>query len=114
MEILSIILGYIPYIIVLFVLIGGIVAIVVNEKKNVKQWLLLAVTEAEKALGGGTGKLKLRQTYQAFIQNFGLFAKFVKFETFEIWVSESLEQMKKMLAENKKVEEYVKGDTEIE
>ena len=30
---------------------------------KVKEWLLWAVTEAEKDLGGGTGKLKLRQVY---------------------------------------------------
>ena len=110
MEILSMILGYLPFAIVILVLIGGTIALVANQKKSAKEWLLLAVTEAEKALGGGLGKLKLRQVYQAFINNFGLFAKFVKFETFESWVSESLEQMKKLLDTNKKVEEYVKGD----
>lgn len=110
MEILSMILGCLPFVIVILVLIGGTIALVANQKKSAKEWLLLAVTEAEKALGSGTGKLKLRQVYQAFISNFGLFAKFVKFETFEGWVSESLEQMKKLLDTNKKVEEYVKGD----
>ena len=110
MDILTMILGYLPMVLVIVILIGGVIALVSNQRKSVREWLLLAVTEAEKALGGGTGKLKLRQVYQAFITNFGLFAKFVKFETFEIWVNESLEQMKKMLAENKKVEEYVKGE----
>ena len=114
MEVLNLILGYLPMILVIIILIGGVIALAINSRRSAKEWLLLAVTEAEKALGGGTGKLKLRQTYQAFIQNFGLFARFVTFETFEVWVSESLEQMKKMLAENKKVEEYVKGDTETE
>lgn len=110
MEIIPIILGYLPFVIVAIILIGGIIALVANQKKSAKEWLLLAVTEAEKALGGGTGKLKLRQVYQAFITNFGLFAKYVKFETFEVWVSESLEQMKQLLESNKKIEEYVKGD----
>lgn len=110
---MEIILNYIPYIIVLLILAGGAVAAALNQRKSAKEWLLLAVTEAEKALGGGTGKLKLRQVYQQFITTFGLFAKFVRFETFEIWVSESLEQMKKMLESNKKVEEYVKGDDNV-
>lgn len=104
------ILGYLPFIIVVLVLIGGTIALVINQRRSAKEWLLLAVTEAEKALGGGTGKLKLRQVYQAFITHFGLFAKFVKFETFEVWVSESIEQMKQLLESNKKIEEYVKGD----
>ena len=106
---MEVILSYIPYV-VLLVLIGGAVAYAINQRNSVQEWLLLAVTEAEKALGGGTGKLKLRQVYQQFVTTFGLFAKFVKFETFELWVSGSLEQMKKLLESNKKVEEYVKGD----
>lgn len=110
MEILTMILGYLPMILVTLILIGGTIALILNQRKTAREWLLLAVTEAEKALGGGTGKLKLRQVYQAFLTNFGLFAKFVTFETFESWVSESLEQMKKMLADNKKVEEYVNGE----
>lgn len=110
MEILSMILGYLPFIIVVLVLIGGTIALVINQRKSAKEWLLLAVTEAEKALGSGMGRLKLQQVYQAFIANFGLFAKFVKYETFEAWVDESLEQMRKLLETNKKVEEYVKGE----
>ncbi|MCM1334369.1 MAG: hypothetical protein NC084_12545 [Bacteroides sp.] len=37
-----------------------VVRIMSNAESNVKEWLLLAVTEAEKALGSGTGQLKLR------------------------------------------------------
>ena len=32
---------------------------------KVREWLLWAVTGAEKELGGGTGRLKLRQVYDA-------------------------------------------------
>lgn len=110
MEILTFILNSLPYIIVAIILIGGLIALIVNQRKSVKQWLLLAVTEAEKALGSGTGRLKLRQVYQAFISNFGLFAKFVSFETFEKWVDTSLDELKELLETNKKVEMYVKGE----
>lgn len=110
MEILTMIMEWLPYVIVAIVLIGGTIAYVINQRKSAREWLLLAVTESEKALGGGTGKLKLRQAYQSFLANFGMFAKFVRFETFEKWVSVSLEEMKKLLETNKKVEEYVKGD----
>ena len=34
---------------------------------KVREWLLWAVTEAEKELGGGTGALKLRQVYDLFV-----------------------------------------------
>lgn len=41
-----------------------------KQLAKVKEWLLWAVTEAEKDLGGGTGKLKLRQVYDLFVQRF--------------------------------------------
>lgn len=97
MEILNIISGYLPYAVVLLVLAGGAAAAFLNQRRSVKEWLLLAVTEAEKALGSGTGQLKLRLVYQAFIQNFGFFARLVRFETFALWVNESLVEMRKYL-----------------
>lgn len=110
MEILSMILGYLPYIIISLILIGGVIALVINSRKSVKQWLLLAVCAAEKELGSGTGSLKLRTCYESFIKYFPMFSKFVTFEVFSKWVDEALVQMKKMLETNKKVEEYIKGD----
>ena len=41
-----------------------------KQMENVRQWLLGAVTAAEKELGGGTGKLKLRTVYDAFLTKF--------------------------------------------
>ena len=80
-----------------------------EQRKKVKEWLLLAVTEAEKELGSGTGKLKLRQTYDLFIQRFPALAMAVSFDTFSLWVDEALEEMRKLLKENKTVRELVKG-----
>ena len=74
----------------------------------VKEWLLYAVTEAEKAMGGGTGKLKLRQVYDLFLQRFPAVSQAVQFETFSAWVDEALEQMKSLLASNKALQDYVK------
>lgn len=42
---------------------------------KVKEWLLWAVTEAEKELGSGTGQLKLRQVYDLFVQRFPVITK---------------------------------------
>ena len=66
---------------------------------KVREWLLWAVTEAEKDLGGGTGKLKLRQVYDLF----------VTFELFSGMVDDALEEMREMLAQNKAVKELVEG-----
>lgn len=76
----------------------------------VKQWLLGAVTEAEKALGGGTGKLKLRQVYDLFVQRFPWIARVVSFETFSGWVDDSLDDMREMLETNEAASAYVAGD----
>ena len=62
-----------------------------KQLAKVKEWLLWAVTEAEKDLGGGTGKLKLRQVYDLFVQRFPWLAKAVSFELFSSLVDEALD-----------------------
>lgn len=85
-----------------------------EQVTSVKEWLLIAVTEAEKALGGGTGQLKLRQVYDLFVQRFPWIAKVVAFSTFSLWVDEALEQMKNMLAQNTAAAAYVEGEANAE
>lgn len=76
---------------------------------KIKEWLLYAVTEAEKELGGGTGQLKLRQVYDLFVQRFPAVAAVVSFDTFSLWVDEALEQMREMLAKNEHAAAYVEN-----
>ena len=76
---------------------------------KIKEWLLYAVTEAEKELGGGTGQLKLRQVYDLFVQRFPAMAAVISFDTFSGWVDEALEQMREMLAKNENVAAYVEN-----
>ena len=76
---------------------------------KVKEWLLWAVTEAEKELGGGTGKLKLRQVYDLFVTRFPWLAKIVSFELFSELVDEALEDMRDMLKNNQAVKALVEG-----
>lgn len=75
-----------------------------------KEWLLLAVTEAERQMGGGTGKLKLRAVYDLFLQRWPEVAKAVSFDTFSAWVDEALEEMRKMLETNKDARALVEGE----
>lgn len=75
---------------------------------NLKEWLLFAVTEAEKELGSGTGQLKLRQVYDWAVSKFA-WIQFLPFETFSGWVDEALETMREMLAQNQDVKTYVEG-----
>ena len=76
---------------------------------QVKAWLLWAVTEAEKELGGGTGQLKLRKVYDLFVQRFPWLAKVITFERFSVLVDEALDEMREMLAKNKSAVSFVAG-----
>ncbi len=79
---------------------------------KVREWLLWAVTEAEKELGGGTGKLKLRQVYDLFVTRFPWLAKIVSFELFSDMVDDALDEMREMLQNNKAVKQLVGGGAE--
>lgn len=81
-----------------------------QQLAKVREWLLYAVTEAEKALGGGTGKLKLRYVYDMFVATFPWLVKVVSFELFSGPVDDALEEMRNMLASNKAVAVLVSGE----
>lgn len=106
------------YLVVALMAVAGMVGVCIGrflkmptseQRERVKEWMLWAVTQAEAELGSGTGKLKLRQTYDLFIQRFPALAMAVSFDTFSLWVDEALEEMRKLLKENKTVRELVKG-----
>lgn len=78
-----------------------------KQLKKVKEWLLYAVTMAEKELGGGTGQLKLRYVYDWFLQVFPWLAKMITFEMFSGLVDEALEEMRSMLESNRAVKEIL-------
>jgi len=78
-----------------------------EQISKIKEWLLLAVTQAEKELGSGTGALKLRTVYDLFITKFPIAAKIVSFETFSLWVDEALDEMKKLLETNTAINTFV-------
>ena len=79
------------------------------QLSKVREWLLWAVTEAEKDLGGGTGKLKLRQVYDLFVTRFPWLAKLVSFEVFSAMVDDALDDLREMLDTNEAVKEFVEG-----
>ena len=90
-----------------------------KQKEKVKEWLVWACIEAEKALQSGTGQAKLRKVYNAFIavRAFSWLAKIISFDTFSAYVSEALVEAKKMIINSRSLAEYVYGDyaeTEVE
>lgn len=104
---------------VIIIVAGGIVAAykffsqsTEGQLAKVKEWLLWAVTEAEKELGGGTGKLKLRQIYDLFIVRFPWLVKIVSFDTFSSLVDEALIEMRQLLDTNNAVQALVEKKDE--
>ena len=80
-----------------------------TQIKKVKEWLVYACMEAEKALGGQTGQLKLRMVYDMFLNKFEWLAKVISFEQFSKMVDDALEKFKRMLESNKAVKNIVEG-----
>ena len=80
-----------------------------EQIRCIKEWLLYAVIAAERELGSGTGKLKLRQVYDAFITKFPWAARVVSFTLFSIWVDEVLVEMKRLLESSERISDYVDG-----
>ena len=83
-----------------------------KQTVKVKEWLIWACIESEKALQSGTGQLKLRQVYDMFcaVPAFTWVAKIISFELFSDWVSDALVTVKEMLISNNTLAEYVYGD----
>lgn len=81
-----------------------------SQITKVKEWLLWAVTEAERELGSGTGQLKLRYVYDMFIVKFPSIAKVISFEAFSLMVDEVLEKFRDLLDKNQSLQNYITRD----
>lgn len=82
--------------------------------EKVKAWLLWAVCEAEKALGSGTGKLKLATVYSMFIEKFPKFSKIMPYTLFSKFVDEALEIMREWLESNKAIAAVIQAEEDSE
>ena len=78
-----------------------------NQRSRILEWLVLAVANSEKDLGGGTGQLKLRMVYDWFIQKFPILSAIIPFALFSIWVNKSLARMRNLKDTNIKVASYI-------
>lgn len=99
---------------------GGVIIFIITflrmgqqqQMKMISEWLLLAVVQAEKELGGGTGEIKLRYVYDKFIQKFGKMAMIISFEQFSSMVDVALDKMREMLSSNTQLVNYVNNGKE--
>lgn len=110
MEILSMILGYLPFIIVVLVLIGGTIAFFKGEKRNLKDILLYLCTEAEKIYGSKTGQWKLKYCWDQACSRFKFLTTFLTFEKFSKMVDECLVELRHLFETNENITEYITGD----
>ena len=78
-----------------------------EQLNKVREWLLYAVTQAEKDLGGGTGKIKLRYVYDKFLIKFPYLIQVISFEDFELLVDQTLIQFRALLSSNQSLQNYV-------
>lgn len=81
---------------------------------RIREWLLQAVTQAEAALGSGTGQLKLSTVYDWFIGSWGIIAKIIPFSTFSKMVDKALVTMRELLETNAATANYVAGTDGVE
>lgn len=72
-----------------------------------KNWLVWAVSEAEKVLGSGTGQLKLRYVYDAAVDRFPIVAKLIPFPIFGKMVDAALVQMRAMIENNSSIAKVI-------
>lgn len=96
---------------------GAIISIVkfvqlgkAKKLEMVTEWLLLAVVQAEKELGSGTGQIKLRYVYDMFLAKFKYVSMLISFSQFSIMVDGALDKMKGMLSDNTKLQSYIGGE----
>lgn len=82
------------------------------QLRKVREWLLLAVTNAEMELGSKTGKLKLRMVYDAFLTKFPWLAPVISFDRFAKLVDDALDEMRDMLEKNEAVKALVEGENQ--
>lgn len=78
-----------------------------RQLNKIKEWLLYAVTEAQKELGDGTGQIKLRYTYDLFLSKFKFLSIILTFDKFSELVDEVLDKFRNMLDSNEKLNNYV-------
>lgn len=83
-----------------------------KQLQAVREWLLWAVTEAERELGSGTGALKLRQVYDLFVLRFPWLVRVITFEVFSSMVDDALEEMRYLLSTNQSIKAMVEGGHE--
>ena len=97
----------------IIVILAVIAYFLINGKQSVLNWLLYAVTQAERDFSdSGMGRLKLKSVYDSFVVTYPIFSKILPFSVFSAWVDIALIEMKDMMKKNQNIAKYVKEFSE--
>ena len=80
-----------------------------DQINSLKEWLLYAISIAEKNFGSGNGEIKLRYVYDLFLKAFPALTDYISFENFSKLVDNSLDELEKLLENNNVINELVTG-----
>lgn len=92
---------------IILVVLGLAIILYVMNLSSFKNWLVYAVSKAEKLFGSKTGKLKLRYVYYLAIEAYPLIVKLLPFSIFSILVDSSLKAMRLMIENNKEISDII-------
>lgn len=92
-------------VVAIVLIVGGIY---VNGFNN---WLVWAVSEAERLFGSKTGKLKLRYAYELAVKRFPTIAKLIPFSLFSWMVDRALDIMRDMIEKNASIADAIGTET---
>ena len=93
--------------VIVVLIVGVILRLKALWKGNVVEWLVAICADAEAVYGGGTGYLKLRYVYDAFLAQFPALSKYISFDTFAKWVDVALDMLKEQLKTNDMLNEII-------
>lgn len=108
-------IDYWPMIIVAIAMIIMAIAVVIDFIKkspkekldSIKQWAIYACALAEAHLGSGTGQMKMRETYDMFLQRFPSLASLITFQKYKQIAESALIEFKQMLSSNPNIQEML-------
>ena len=75
--------------------------------ETIKQWAIYACALAEAHLGSGTGQMKMRETYDMFLQRFPSLATVITYEKYKEIAEKALLEFKQMLSTNPNIQEMI-------
>lgn len=90
-------------------LITILLALLALRFSSFRNWLVYAVSEAEKCLGAKTGRLKIRYAYDLALKKFPTFSKILPWNVFSWLIDKALVVMREMLT-NKEIAGYIEND----